>query len=256
MEIIDYWREFDFNSDPLIHKKDKYLISNPKCKKYLNESKTHLDFVSNNDYFSDSTQVHINLIPVPYIGDITNSKIFLLMTNPGIDNIDYFAENSSEHLKQRLIENLRQELNHEFKFLYLQPELLWHGASIYWQNKFSPLINYLIKEHGNSYREASKIISDRIAIIQYFPYHSKSFQLPNHILSNIESNKKIVNFVQNYLLPKAKKEEVCLICARRIGDWKLPNNDKNILILPSSKARNPSFKENSEIFNLAKKYLI
>jgi hypothetical protein len=73
--------------------------------------------------------LHLGLIPVPYMGDLDHSSIFILMANPGLKNIDYYAEQENEELKKTLKNNLIQEdLDKEFPFACLNPKFSWYSG--------------------------------------------------------------------------------------------------------------------------------
>lgn len=73
-EIIDYWRQLEFNNgNELIHPNDNQILGNV--------NRINLDFnnyIGNCDnLFGNNLQLHTGLIPVPYSGDIRKARIYI-----------------------------------------------------------------------------------------------------------------------------------------------------------------------------------
>ena len=97
---------------------------------------TYDEYVVNDDPRNDRGRIrfHLGLVPVPYAGNLSSAKLFLLMANPGFQSLDYFAESFVPKFKKRAIQNLRQEGQEEkYPMLYLDPEFAWHGGGEYWR---------------------------------------------------------------------------------------------------------------------------
>ena len=82
-------------------------------------------------------RLHLGLIPIPFMGDLLNASIYVLMTNPGVTRDDY-REYERPAFRRALLANLKQErLDGFLPFPYLDPQFDWHDGFKYWD-----------KEHG------------------------------------------------------------------------------------------------------------
>jgi hypothetical protein len=126
------------------------------------------------------------LLPDPYIGNI-NTKILLLMLNPGISENDFFIHKSPEFIKLHRKNIDQKEL--EYPFYYLNPELDCPGSD-YWHKK----LGTLIKEFG------VKKISQTFCCLQLVAYHSVAFKKSPKLLPTQEFTKNILkNHMKNNL---------------------------------------------------------
>lgn len=223
-ELIDFWRQLNIEEKPLLHKND-----NIKKDDYF-DCKDYSDYIKlmKSPKFKSDNKFHLGLIPIPYIGDIENAKICILMLNPGFGICDYYAESNNEAYKKSLVNNLRQVLDKEYPFIFLNPEFLWHGGGQYWEKKLKNIIEETKILFKYSYADALSHVAKTVAVLQLVPYHSKSY-----LDIEPESSKIMRNFVENELLSKSEK---CIICPRGNNYWKLKDND-NIILSPDKKSR-------------------
>jgi hypothetical protein len=126
------------------------------------------------------------LLPDPYIGNI-NTKILLLMLNPGVRENDFSVHKTSGFIKLHRKNIDQTEL--EYPFYYLNPELDCPGSD-YWHKKLGTLIT----EFG------VKKISKVFCCLQLVSYHSISFKKSSKLLPTQEFTKCILkNHMENDL---------------------------------------------------------
>jgi len=249
-EIIKFWRNFDANvKPPYIHKEDKSVI---KLENHL-DVKSHEDYLKLTDFGNIKAKynykLHLNLLPIPFSGDISNAKIYILLLNPGYSSSNYYEESDiNNNLKNSIIKNIHQKFDkdEEYPLLWLNPNYLWTAGGQWVEKKFKPLLQYLVNEKSFKYIEALNLVSKKVCILELVPYHSQSFGLKSKELK-IKSVEIMKKFVQNTLVAKAKNDDICIIQTRSIKEWglNLPEH-KNIIIYSKGQRRSASLSEKSE----------
>jgi len=167
-------------------------------------------------------KLHLGLIPKPYIGDIRNAKVYILMLNPGFIQMDVKSEEMDKDLKEAFIRNLHQDLARvDYPLVFLDPRFQYHGGGMYWLKRFKGLIDSL-QEKNSNYIENLKLLAKNICIIQTVPYHSIEF---DKSIKNLESTKLITKAIQE--LSKDKDKLFIVVRGQDIwnlSDSSLPNN--------------------------------
>lgn len=233
-DLLSAWRGIQLSKPPFILSGDHILEEKGYCHSYCNFS----DYISDPNFGTTSSQkIHAGLIPSPYGGNILKAKIYILGLNPGFGPHDYYAESSIKEFRKGKIEQLRQEdLDKDFPWLYLNPLFCWHGGWKYWTGRLGDIINKLSEQKGISYNEALKRLSQKIACLEYIPYHSKSYGIAKSIAGEMLSPQLMKAFVHNYVVPKARKGEAAIIVTRHVELWELPRND-NIVVYNQTESR-------------------
>lgn len=166
----------------------------------------------------DNADFQVSLLPVPYLGDLKKADIFVLMLNPGLGLSDYITEHDPEHARaHRAI--IRQKLKgFDFPFISLDPRFAWTGGFHWWEKKLRGVVTEIARTHDVTYWQALRNLSRRLAAIELFPYHSIRFkgskklgQLPSVIAAR--------TFVNEVLVPRAKRGELKIIAARKVKAW-------------------------------------
>lgn len=122
-----------------------------------NERKIISEFQKRNK--NDRYKIHEYILPFPFIGNIANPQIVLLMNNPGFDEIE-LEKGFYEQFHKEFLNNLKGKSNlHCFDDEYVK-------YSDYWLIKLKGLIALFDK----------KSISEKICMINYFPYSSSKFK--------------------------------------------------------------------------------
>jgi len=232
--LVQAWKKCRTKEPPFIFPGDEVLLS-PRLKDKVSTHRSYKYFMKHSTagdyarYKAELNKLHLGLIPAPYMGDLRKASIFILMLNPGFNPNSYFAE-ANPNFRKALIKNLyQQNLDKDFPFVTLDPQFAWH--SDYWISKFQPkrrtgILEKLIEKKNITYREALKVIANKVACLQYVPYHSKS-GLPGG-LPTLASTEKIRQHVHKVILPKVKKGKALVIVMRKSKAWGLPNH-RNIM---------------------------
>lgn len=170
-------------------------------------------------------KLRLNVYPQHFVGDIDNAKIIILSLNPGYSTEYYDAYKNSTNYEQIIKENLemKQPFFHAF-------ELANESDLGYWGNKMKCWVEGYDKKDNEELIESLKKITENIALAEFFPYHSISYngmydRLGEGTSSN--SNRKIKDYLptQKFLFKKIKKriddknDELIIILTRSFAKW-------------------------------------
>jgi len=171
----------------------------------------------------DDSRLHLGLLPEPFVGDIRNASIYILLLNPGVDPSAYFGEYEVTEFREALIVNLQQRSQRN-PFIGLDPQFAWHGIFRWWQQKLAGVTQCLANERGLSIAEARSCLCSAIASIELFPYPSPSFRDGGGFLE-IPSVKLARDFVleSEFILPRVERGEAIVIVMRKVDLWNLPD---------------------------------
>jgi hypothetical protein len=184
------------------------------------------------------TRLHLGLLPVPFVGDLRNASIFILMLNPGLGFGDYYAEYEVPKFRRALVRNLRQDFSSkQFPFLFLDPQFSWHGGFSWWHGRLAGTINELHKRHGIPFSDARKQIARRLAAIQLVPYHSEAFSNSGGLIERLPSAQLAKDFVKEFVMPKVERREAIAIVTRQARAWGLPKRMSGVIIYDQHAAR-------------------
>lgn len=212
-DLVKYWNKLEITSKELIHPCDVELLKNNK--------KINCDFegfISEVDnLFDESSQLHTGLIPVPYVGNLKNASIYLLMINPGFGPNDYYSEYHCDSFRNELKDNLIQKDmdNKQYPLFYLNPQYCHTGGGQYWLKKFGSIIRKLNKELVLGYENTLKLVAKNVCVLELFPYHSKNFNISNRIIRDLESTKVIKEYLDKLL----KENNKIVLCLRQPKNW-------------------------------------
>ena len=159
-------------------------------------------------------KIHTNLTPVPFIGDIVNSKIFLLQLNPGVYLPPGFQESpvtelykAFPHIVKDSLKNICQQ-KVKYKFISLNAEKPQSDGFRYWTKIFKPYI----KEKKDYYK-----ISKSVCCIEYFPYHSNKFKPIHKSISKKFLDSQLFNAS---IVKRAIENKKLIILMRGRKQWK------------------------------------
>lgn len=237
-ELVKFWKKIDLSSKPYIHPHDSALTLE-HCHTYID-----LENYVANDFWVKKGLFHVNLIPIPYMGDLNSAKVFILTLNPGLSLSDLRAEETSPDLVEALKRNLIQKgLDSKFPFLFLNPSYLWHAGGSYWLKRFERYILEVMKKKKLSYLDSLSYISKKIAVLELVPYHSNNFQ-HNKLIKALESVNQMKSFIYRDLTKRVIAKDVCIICTRKCSEWDLPKH-KNIVVYNGVEARGAHLSNNN-----------
>ena len=175
-------------------------------------------------------KLQLSVYPQHFVGNIDKAKIIILSLNPGYSTEYYDAyknrinKNGTKY-EQTIKENL--EMVRPFFHAF---ELSNESDLGYWGNKMKCWVEDYDKKDNKKIIESLKKITENIALAEFFPYHSISYngmydKLGKGTSSN--SNRKIKDYLptQKFLFEKIKKriddknDEVIIILTRSFAKW-------------------------------------
>lgn len=113
---------------------------------------------------SEQYKIQTSIFPAPFMGDVRNASVLILMLNPGYDPKEeiagYYSQYSHWWLKQ--IQHILPKP--EMPLFCLDDDYI--KKSSYWAQKLRPLIDVA----------GQKNIAHQVAKIQFFPYHSQKYK--------------------------------------------------------------------------------
>ena len=181
-ELVKFWREFRDGGENCLHPEDRRFFRfclNPPP--------------------DDPKHTHLNMLPAPYRGHLETADIFVCFLNPGFNPKDREYAIDPEFRQLRLNTLYQENWSSEYRVDLFNPELSEHPGHQWLSSHFGELF--------------TKELSDRLAILQAYPYNSNKFG--NWAFQrNLPSVKQMRSFVQGSLVPRARHGEVLLIVAR------------------------------------------
>jgi hypothetical protein len=216
--LINYWRRFKpVPGQPNIHPDDEaWMQENWPDVLTGKLYKSWSSYTSGERFGMHDNLLHLSLIPVPYAGDLENAEIIILLTNGGFGDGDYFFE---DHARQTLLDNLSQKHGRDFPFFCLNPDLAWSGPFQWWEPKLRPIIDLLIADKM-SYPNALKLLANKIAVVELFPYHSRNSAKLKGI--NERNLMPSVRKAREFLALESHDARRLKLLMRRHSDWSSP----------------------------------
>ena len=166
-------------------------------------------------------RLHVGLLPVPFMGDLFNASVYVLMACPGVTRRDY-DEYEQPAFRKALLANLKQEhLEGFLPFPSLDPQFDWHDGFTYWNTGrgLGNTIGELAGRLGISRAEARAILCERLAVIQVAPYHSANPPRDNRALGTWPSVRLAGEFVRDVVVPKVRSGEAVVLSVLRVRFW-------------------------------------
>jgi hypothetical protein len=249
-ELIEFWKQCKLDKPPFFHPKDETTLLQGNGK-FLETNFKNFDAYIKGSRFgeNENRRLHLSLRPVPYLGNLAQAKIFILLLNPGLAYADYWAESNSKAFCQRLENNLQQSFDGiDFPFFKLDPQFCWCSGFMWWESKLHEVIRRIAKEQfDNQYIDAMRDLSTKLACLELVPYHSSSFGA-HSLIKNLPSVKMVKKFVTDSLIPQAEDAKLTLIVTRQAKEWRIPNSmekTKNIVVYKGGHTRGASLSPNS-----------
>ena len=229
--LLAAWRAFELEQGRFILPGDERLLDEPGLTRHCGDWQ---GFISDPDFGAvGDGRIHLDLLPMPFVGNLEAASVFLLMANPGLAPSDYFGEYEIADYRSALRTNLRQT---DSGFLFLEPRFAWHGGFLYWNTKLRSLIDTYGRRAGITYGEARRLFQAKLAVLQLVPYHSLSFAVPDGVSNALESVALARAFVREELLPRARAGRCLIVVCRRASAWGLPDCE-NVVTYAATEAR-------------------
>ena len=153
--IINPWKE-------LIEKMNKNYEAEDKCYALNQDVEIIHSFNrSLTDKNSELYKIHTHIHPSHYTGNILKAKVILLATNPGYNKKEESSLYKNPVFHKEVFDNLTFQ-NESM----LSADIERRNQSSYWHNKLKRLI----------YETNFDTVSEYVAKIQFFPYHSVKYR--------------------------------------------------------------------------------
>lgn len=233
-KLISSWRQFQPYQAPYLFPEDGHLLGEEGL--YCRYADWNA-FVKDPDFGDPDegrSQLHFDLLPAPFVGNLKTASVFLLMLNPGFGPHDYFGEYEVPEFRNALLNNLHQTPNNSF--LFLDPRFSWHGGYDYWHTKLKGVIKAFANKMDIPYGRARRFFQAKIAALELVPYHSENFGVPDRVISSLPSAQLAQTFVHEELVPRARSGKCLLVVTRGVSKWKLAEH-KNIVMYGATEAR-------------------
>jgi len=88
--LLSAWQEFELDRPPYVLPGDETILS---------KTDVFCRFAGWDGLIADpefgtpgNSRLHVDLLPIPFVGDLRSASVFLLMLNPGFGPHDYFGE--------------------------------------------------------------------------------------------------------------------------------------------------------------------
>ncbi len=222
-DLISYWSQLNASRRPLIHPEDHIP---DELRAELSVAGIYPDEAGYEEAI-DRVRFHVNLVPVPFIGDIANARVFVLLLNPGCSPLDYVAEADPE-FSVAIVDQLSQSFRPGIRsFFCLRREFSWTGAGQWWRSKLSPVVQQF-RDRGLGVSDALDRISSQFAVLEYWPYHSINANLRSSILKHSKSHRIVSSFARDELSDRARRGECLVVVPRAVKRWDLPEH-KNVI---------------------------
>lgn len=169
-KLVDAWKQFQPIHPPYLLNGDEVVLDHPE--KYCRVEGWN-GYVTTADFGAPSriSPLHLDLLPIPFVGNLETATVFLLMLNPGFGPHDYFGEYQVSEYRAALLDNLRQTQGNSF--LFLDPKFSWHGGYGYWHSKLGKLIAEFANRTAISYGAARHFMQSKVVVLELAPYHSE-----------------------------------------------------------------------------------
>ena len=192
------------------------------------------------DHFDPWTEVaplHTGLVPLPFVGDVRQAKVYFLLLNPGLSATDYHAEYAADGFRARLLGNLRQDFaGTDYPFYPLDPKFAWHSGNAFWERKLRHVAGFLSTHSNFSPPEVRKFLAKTVCAIEMLPYHSVRLDLPHRRLEKFHSVALARECVKE-LVPRAQAGDCLIVAMRQVTNWAVPLNCANVLRFTGGQAR-------------------
>jgi hypothetical protein len=240
VSLSRYWSDFcDYcTQPPYIHRHDRPFFDDRYWKRKHSHTQEPLDFrgfIESPRLDPNDNDFHFSLLPAPYVGNLAEADVFILLLNPGFSPGDYFGEYERTDFKEALKQNLKQEFSGvECPFLYLDPRFCWHPGFRWWEAKLRKILRCVADaQHEGNYLLALKAASQRIASIELVPYHSRKFRA-GELAERLKSAQAARGWVNDFLVPRAKEGKIVIVATYK---WSLKNHRNCVVCVKKGAAR-------------------
>jgi hypothetical protein len=230
-EFINAWREQSWTKRPYIFDGDEEILPETKMVK----RSSHDEYVMHEEFSDHHTgHFHTGLLPVPFHGYLETADIFICLTNPGLNILDYYTEGTG--YRDLLLKNLKQDLRTErCPFSPLDPKWHWTAGGQWWNRLFREIIAAFREKKKVSHAEAASIISRRIAALELIPYHSTDSSHVAALAKRLKSTALAKKYLRDVVIPKAEKGDALVVIVSSYKLWDIRPGLPNVVYPPKKK---------------------
>ncbi len=230
--VVEFWADFAAGPPPFVHPRDRGVFE-----RWAPEFLRHQVVTYRTYGYDQEAQnkgfVHLSLLPAPYVGDVDNADIVVLMLNPGFLPLDYLAEEQMDFRLSALV-NLKQNFEHiQYRYQFLNPQFSWHGGYQWIMRKLGSLPEEVARQQARSVESVIAELANRMVVFELFPYHSVNFS-SSRLLGALPSVKAVREFILNSIIPRARDcQEITLVAARawrKVGLNLADDNGRNLIV--------------------------
>lgn len=203
-------------------------VANPWLKVARQKSPPYLAECDQDIKLADFYNLHIELLPQPYFGNVISAKVVCLLLNPGYSRTEDIVELDCRKLQQALRDNLDSTTSW---LVHLDDEFDWTSGGQWFRQKiFNPLSRHGVTCDG---------LNRNFAVVEYFPYYSSTFDIKlNKPLESqhygFELVRQAISNNATILLMRGKKlwrQAVPeLVHYQKSGDYITPHSSRNVIL--------------------------
>lgn len=179
------------------------FLDNPK-QDYLILNDDRIVVERFNENAKEEYRIHTEIMPAPFMGNVLDSPVLLLLLNPGFDE-----EEERKDYYKLFRHYWEKEIQHEHPVPGLPLFCLedkYTQFSDYWKRRLRFLIEATSKEK----------VAQNIALVQFFPYHTRKYKpIPKRISTDYLTSQQY-NF---HLVEKVIEREATIILLRGKEQW-------------------------------------
>ena len=227
--LLAAWAAWCPRGAPFVLDADRPVLDSPRCVNARVVLTSWRKAYKAPDFPPRDDRLHLGLLPEPYEGDLRRAAIYVLGLNPGVGPHNYYGEYEVPAFRRALLSNLKQEFGPgRLPFLQLDPQFSWHGGFGWWHGKLVEVIERLARGWRVDFALARARLAHKLASLELFPYHSKTFRDHGGWLGKLPSVALARAFAQEFVLPRVERGDAIVIITRKLRFWGLPRHPRII----------------------------
>src|SRR2546427_4610142 len=167
-ELVKTWRSCSFRRAPFIFPGDSILLEK-RCENHVRVIRTFAEYVRHESFgMKRDRALHLGLLPGPYSGDLATARVFILLLNPGLRPLDYYAH-GRRIVRTAIIADIYQRKKGRYPFPSLDPTFSWLGGASYWRPRLNDHVRKLMKANGSDYYKTLADLFHSVCGLQLLP---------------------------------------------------------------------------------------
>jgi len=159
-----------------------------------------------NETVSDQFTLRMDVPPEPFHGNVVDAQVVILMLNPGFHDEDLLYAHDPIYCEQLAQSLLMHPSKEAYPFTPLDPRWAQTPTGLWWRKILSRFVDAV----------GDKQVAQRLAVLEWYPYHSKSFRYKPQILRVSDATK----FNQELAAACIQSDKI-VICMRGHDLWTL-----------------------------------